>query len=718
MNNIYTGQGIAKDCIVGDVLMNRYAIFNGLELPRRIGPSLDVTLLGVDAAPTPTSAVLSATPGSLTDTKYYGWVAVYASTEYTRQWSVLDGSGNMTRGNPSAVARTLQITGANKAVDVTVATTAQTGITHVLLYRSLGMTDNADALAGPFYYVGQAVNTGASVTITDGLADSEYTGIAVEWDNYPPNAYRYATNINSFIFAGGNFPLGATYTCTVTGGSPTVTLDSDILYDGVKGWKFRCLSDTTGGLDGHGLYYATYSDAHTLTLVDETGTPKNYDGSLAGAGNEFTLYLPGNVLAWSKQGEPEAWPLDNVINFAGDITGLIQLSAQPLLLVCTDEPAMYLLDVNLIGTHNFITQKYVVSRTYSATSHYSLVNIEGKVRGIDASMGCIFEVNGTSVTDITKRTVPRIFSYLSNNMTYIKNWHCAYDRKQKLFGAFVTYQGAHRIVDFCIGQNIATDSWFFNWEKDLLCTGNYTDPVTGEFMVLGGTQGLGDTGAVWGRIWCPNVYDEWFPSGLRSGTIVSATGTTITVDNTDENLYTDYDGLVGRWVLVTNANDETAQLAYIKSNTADTITVDTVIGGATSLGFDPLPAAGWKFYIGLIECRWGPKLFDFGDPDTRKKVQEIWMCVHDHDTENLPVVRVYRGMDIGYLEQVTLEEQRYLGLDRSQTLANRVAAKLEPAERWGMSVLDRSYGPMTIRSISVVFLAAPYSQQQSAKREA
>ena len=34
------------------------------------------------------------------------------------------------------------------------------------------------------------------------------------------------------------------------------------------------------------------------------------------------------------------------------------------------------------------------------------------------------------------------------------------------------------MVDFCIGQNTITGGWFFNYEKDLLCTGNYLDFVT------------------------------------------------------------------------------------------------------------------------------------------------------------------------------------------------------------------------------------------------
>ena len=703
---IYTGQNVAKDCIVGDVQTNRYSVFNGLELPRRIGPSLEVTLLGVQAGTKPTTAATSASAGALTAGKYYGWVAVYASNRYTRPVAALDGSVNMTRGNPSE-AITFLVTDGTKAVDVTVPTISQAGITHVLLYRSIANTTATEAAAGPFFYVGQSANTGASVTITDAASDTDLGGLpSVELDNDPPNAYRYAVDVRGTIFAGGNFQLGLVNSCTVTPGSSTVTLDSDILYDGVRGWKFRCTADTTGGTEGSGLFYANYVDAHTLKLVDETGAEKLYDGSLSGAGQAFVLYLPGNVLCWSKPHEPEAWPILNSIDFEGNITGLIQIPNQSLLLVCTDKPSMVVLDINLIGTQSFGANQRIISQTFSATSHYSLVTVEGAVRGIDATLGCVFEVTGIVIQDITKSVVPKIWKYLAQNLSLIRNWHCAYDQKQKLFAAFVTFQNSQRMVDFCIGQNVITGSWFFNWEKDLLCSGTYRDPNTGEFMVLGGTQGFTDSGAVWGRLWSPDVFDEWFPGGLKSGTITASTGPlSFTVDHSVTDLHTDDTGLKGRWVLVTDANGEHEQLGYILSNTAGEITLSTVVqGSSVPSTLDPLPASGWKFYVGLIECRWGPKLFDFGDPDVRKKVQEVWACTVGHDPANLPIIRLYRGFDTPYAEQLQLAERTYLDKGGTQTLANQTSAKLEPTMRWGISFIDRSYGATTLRSLTFVYL--------------
>jgi len=705
VETVYVGQNATKDCVVGDCQMNRYAIFNGIEYPRRIGPNMEVTRLGVQAGTTPTTAV-DGGAGALA-ANWYAWVAVYASALHTRPVAVADGSGNYTRGNPSADSITLDVVAAHK-VNVTVPALDQDGITHVLLYRSVGQANEAAAQAGPFYYVAQGLNTGVAVTIEDNVAE-ELIGLEVESDNYPPNAYRYAVNIDGYLFAGGGFPIGTGYTCTVTAGSSLVTADSGTpFYDGIIGWRFKCLEDTTGGTNGGGLYFANYVNSTTLQLVDGNNDPINYDGSLSGASQTFLVYLSDFALRWAKKGEPEAWPLDNIINFAGAITGLIQLPNQSLLLVCTDEPSMYVLDLNLIGTDSFKTTKSLISTEHTTSSHYSLVPVDGRVRAIDAYKGCIIETDGTGVRNISGGTVPKIFEYLSNDANDTKLWHCAYDQKQHFFGAFVTFNSAQRTIDFCVGQHTLTGSWFFNFEKDLLCTGNYTHPDTGETMILGGTEGPGNgLGGVWGRIWCPNEYADWIPSSsLRSGTITGTpTSTVIEVDTTDGTLYTDADGLIGRWVMVCDANGEYAQTGYIISNTASTITVNRVINGMDPSQFSPAPEADWKFYLGLIECRWGPKNFDFGDPDVLKKVWEVWCCVNNHNEDDPPFIRLYRGFEEGYTSQLPLSERLYLDRSENQSLVNKVDNKLEVMPRWGIAFYDRSYGPTVLHSLSIVFNA-------------
>jgi len=121
------------------------------------------------------------------------------------------------------------------------------------------------------------------------------------------------------------------------------------------------------------------------------------------------------------------------------------------------------------------------------------------------------------------------------------------------------------------------------------------------------------------------------------------------------------------------------------------------------LAFNPVPTAGWKFYLGMIEMRWGPKRFDWGDSDVPKKVWEVLACCVDHNEADPPFVRIYRGFEYGYTSQLKLGETRYLDRTEAQTLVNKVDHKLEAVPRWGMSIIDRSYGPTEFHSLTVVF---------------
>jgi hypothetical protein len=513
-------------------------------------------------------------------------------------------------------------------------------------------------------------------------------------------------------FIGGNFPIGQGRTCTATNGSSSVTVGSEIFFDGILGWTIKFTDDTSGGFDGRGSYFANFVSSTEIQLIDANGDATNYEGS-TGSDKEFSLFLPGNVLRWCKDGEPESYPTSNTYTFEGNVTGLAQLPNLPILMVCTDTPKIFIFDLTLLGTVDFKTKKRLISTEYSATSHYSLVGVgRGRLRGIDATRKCIFESDGVSVEDITKFSVPKIFDYLDDNETKIENWHCAYDPVQYLFGAFVSFRNSHRTIDFCIGQNTKTGGWFFNYEKDLLCTGEYIDPDTGVRMVLGGTEGLTSAGisiggAVWGRIWAPGTYDEWVPANtLRSGTITSATSTSITVDNSSDDLYNTGGGLSGRWVLVCDENGESSQLAYIASNTADTITIDSVINSVDPFNFSPTPSSGWKFYVGLIEARWGPKRFEFDDPDLSKNVDEVRVVMSDYNESDLPFMRFYRGLELGYAGQNPFIEGTYRdGSTSNQDLYSRYESHGEETPRWGVSVIDRSYDRTALRSVSIVFKA-------------
>jgi hypothetical protein len=154
---------------------------------------------------------------------------------------------------------------------------------------------------------------------------------------------------------------------------------------------------------------------------------------------------------------------------------------------------------------------------------------------------------------------------------------------------------------------------------------------------------------------------------------------------------------------VCDANGENAQLAYIQSNTANQIVIDSVVNGVDAANFSPVPVAGWLFYTGLIEMRWGPKRFDFGDPDIDKNVLEVLLVADGYDTSHLPFIRIYRGFDVGYTYQRLLTQGSYKDRSPNNALYHRRDSLLEPSPRWGVSVIDRSYVPTALRNVTMVF---------------
>ncbi len=707
MDTIYTGQGEYKDCVVGDRLFNRYGVFNGIERPRRIDRAVSVSQLGFDTPEGPITVTVSASAGSLTPDKYYAYRLVTASRKYRRSVAVGDGSLDYVRSNPSSAMCLGAPASSLKAVEISVpGITGHPEITDIFIYRNTAASTPAEALAGPFYYAGKMDTPGAPTTFTDTISDEEL-GEIVEEDNFPPSTHPYAVVAYNRAFTGGARKLsGVPYTMGFTNGSPTVTLSmypTVKLYDGIVGWRIRVIADTSGGVDGLGTYYVNYVDDHTLQLVDENDDPKNYDGT-TDTSKSVVLYTPGNILRWSKDGELGAYPAENYMLFEGDIMGIGVVPSQALLVVYTDTPAMYSVNLTLVGTASFGRSKTLISTEFTTCSHYSICAVDGKLRAIDMWKGCITETDGVTVRDVTSDSIPYIWDFLDQDPDKQLFWHCAYDDRQGLFGAFVSLSGSLRVIDFCIGQNTVTGAWFFHFEKDLLSTGKYVEPSTNTPMVLGGTEGLpSGEGAVWGRIWAPGIYDEWIPDGSPlSGTVSGVTNST-KFSVTGGGLPTSGDGLKGRWVLVCNANGEYAQVGYIVENTATTITVSGVVGGNDNTQFDPIVAAGWKWYLGLIEVKWGPKILDFGDPVLFKKIWEIWCTVTETDPDNLPFFRLYKSGSTQYERQLAVQPKTYRDGDSMDAHVNQVGTKLEEMPLWAISFHERSHEGVILHDLTIIF---------------
>ena len=105
----------------------------------------------------------------------------------------------------------------------------------------------------------------------------------------------------------------------------------------------------------------------------------------------------------------------------------------------------------------------------------------------------------------------------------------------------------------------------------------------------------------------------------------------------------------------------------------------------------------------MIEMRWGPKRFDFGDPDIDKKILEVQVTMSDYNESDLPFIRLYRGLESGFTYQNALIESTYRDGDKNQNLYSRYKSHIEPTPRWGVAITDRSYDKTALRNLTIVF---------------
>lgn len=163
------------------------------------------------------------------------------------------------------------------------------------------------------------------------------------------------------------------------------------------------------------------------------------------------------------------------------------------------------------------------------------------------------------------------------------------------------------------------------------------------------TNGIGMyLGDYWGRVFeLFSGSKEGVPTtaptdNLRSGDVVSATSSTLTVDNALLNLYTTGSGLAGLPVAV-KSGAGAWQWRTIKSNTASVITIDTVNGSP----WDNVPDDTYTFIVGGIEWyHWTPWI-DYGLPHMAKKLQYLYIQARSTSTEHELDVRLRFNNDNG-----------------------------------------------------------------------
>ena len=568
------------------------------------------------AAPTFTD---TGSGGLLPPNKFAAWFTVYAAT--TRYPLVenditIDGS-IAPRGNPNVQAAH-QITADGQSVELSFPQSEQDDIDQIWIFRTeffdTANEASVNAIAGNAFFIGAVDNDptagGTNTTFVD---ENSATGVdQVETDNGYAPCFRYVTYADPYWYGWGNVPFQAQGEWD-TDGNLTLTEADKKWFNGRDGQFVRLEGITDGGLDGQGTYLFRFVTETTGALDIEIYGDGLGTVSSAGSGT-IVIQGPSSSLYRSKPRNPFSWGFTNIIGdefipeqFAFKIGGGIgtAIGVVPntsILVVCTEFPAAtYTLDLRLAGTDDFRGSLRQISDFYSFSSHFSLfpaTRSDNKVVlwGWDAKNYCILETDGFSIYPVS-REISKTLRKMTQDRSRQQLAHGAYDARNQLNCLWLPTANSGYLVNFLVAQHAPTGQWFMRDEKDVLCSAQFQDGDTNLNKIFIGTQ----SGFV-GEAFAEGYFWDWLTSSdAAAGLVTAADATTITVDITLD----DSDpGYLQNWCLVTDANGEHEQWAHISNVDFDNgiLTFDFIyseVGGGTS-AFNPIPAAGWRFYIGLI----------------------------------------------------------------------------------------------------------------------
>ncbi len=643
---------------------------NGEEQVKVINAAGQVFRAGIDAptvAPTPTAA----SGGSIPD----GWrayVYVYASSRFPFVKADLAINGLLyPRGNQSPYTA-VHFTGGNNQITAgTVTKTTAAGIDTIWIFRTAGFSSQLEAetaaAAGDAFFVAQVVNNSIAgiVAFTDNTAAD--SADQVQTDNYVAPQFQFAVFYDPYWWGFGNMPFSAaaSWNNTNAGSTGKITLTAgDTWFNGRDGQNVTLTGITTGGIDGNGTFKILNLTSTTATVtlngVTPVALPSTGSGTVLVQGPSTTLYR-------SKAGNPFSWGFTEVIGdtnipqqyafFVGGGMGtaIAVVPNSPTLKLDTEYPAKcYTLNLRSAGTSAFEATLRIISDVYSITAHFSqfaALTPDGQnvLWGVDFKNFAILQSDGVTQKPISG-PIPKIMRSLTTDRTRQLLTHGIYDPASELNCIWVASSNSLSLVNYLIYMHAPSGFWGFSDEKDLLCSASIEDTLTGNKKTFAGTQ----TGIL-GQILVKDVWNNWNPdTGAYTGTVTSATSTAIT---TAASFNIVDPGIVGNWCLVTDSTGQQEQWARVSAVTLHTLTFNAIrafIGGGTA-AFNPVPTAGYLFYLGLIECSL-EKYFDFNLPQTNKRLKEMWITQQGVDAATFgTIIRMYRERETTYSQFAPLQ---------------------------------------------------------------
>lgn len=702
-----------KDSFAGSSVVGLCLRANGEETVKVIDARGNVFRAGIEA-PTVPPTIADDTSGALPNAKWAAYLYIYVASQFPFVESDLSIDGQLwPRGNPST-AVAYQFTGSgDRQVTVTVTKTTTSGVDKIWIFRTGFFDSTGEAQtagdAGQAFFVGQVDNDG--IAGTEDFADNDPVGSIdqVQLDNYESPQFQFCVYYDPYWWGFGNLTFTATavWNNTNSGATGLVIISGlDKWYDGRNGENITFEGITTGGFDNLGTFKFLWLSATTATVTKDGSTPvalpTTGTGKIIIQGIATTLYRskPRNPFSWG-------WteiigninvPQQYAFKVGGGLgTALAVVPNNPTLKLDCEQPTKcFTLNLRSAGTTAFESTLRTISDVYSVSAHFSqfsAVTADGQtvLWGLDYKNFAIVQSDGITQIPISG-PIPKLLRQLTIDRTKQLLAHGVYDPRTELNCLWVTTVASLQLVNYLIYQHAPTGFWGFSDEKDILCSAAIQDSATGTTKTFVGTQ----SGFI-GQALVPEVWGNWLPdTGRFTGPISAATTATLSTDVESEPFNIVDNGMIGNWVLVTDATGQQEQFARISAVDFHQLTFDLIrpLNGTDTTIFNPTPAAGWMFYVGLIECRL-LKYFDFQQPQTDKQLMEMWLTQENVDTTTVAtgtLIRYYRESEDVYRQFAALQNKYGANATESSDawyVNQQIPSNL--VKMFGLEIINRGY---------------------------
>lgn len=519
-----------KDCYAPAPDINLTLRSNGEE-PVMVMDSLGQFVRAGIEAPTAaplTAVVVIAAPGFAQPT----WLCyryVYAATQrYPLVENAVTAGGNQSPRSNSSPSATVNITVANRGVDVTVTKTQRLDITKIWVYRTDFFTTQAEAEQaseeGLLFYVGEVTNDGVPGTVVFHDTILTVTGNELmETDNFLSEQFWLCLYVPPYFYGFANLPFTAPISVTAAGivtlTNPwsTTNRTGDKWFEGRNAQVVTMEGITTGGFDGYGSYYFKWLTSTTAQLCLDLqllqNGPVNYTGT-----TNITIKGPAANLYRSKPNNPFSWGEVVIINEiavpqpwvrrvgGGQGTAMTVVPVLNLLKLDTEGPnKTYTYNLKAQGTDEFDLTKQEISSDYSVSNHWSqfpakTANGDSLVWFLDNKFCVVCESDGANNRDVSSAVYESVRG-LSTNASDRLFSHGCYDPRTQLSLVWVTTQGPVgtfgefalpirnlTINNTTLAYHHPTNTWSLLDYKGVLCSAPYLDRDTNQQMTLIGTE--------------------------------------------------------------------------------------------------------------------------------------------------------------------------------------------------------------------------------------